>query len=91
MNESCLFRTHVPVKRMTKKTTLKVQRVLKQNKIVHVKCPKITPDQLIRNAIKRRTKAKATPKSVEVKPAPTLMVDTFTTTSLVIAQAGSIR
>jgi len=85
-----MFRACVPVKRMPKKTTLKVQRVLKQNKIVHIKCPKITPDQIIRNAIKRRTKTKVTSKSVAIRPAPTLIVDTFTTTSLVIAQAGSV-
>jgi len=53
-----MFRSHVPIRRVSQKVTRKVIGIIKRHKMLHIQNPKITPEMIIRNATRRRTKAR---------------------------------
>ena len=84
-----MFTSHVRLRRINKKTVSRAIRIIKANKIVQIQCPKITPDQLIRNSARQRTKPK--PVADTKRVTATRGALTPSVTSLVVTQAGSSR
>jgi len=53
-----MFRSHLPVKRITKKVTNKVISIIKRHKMFSFQGTKITPEMLVRNSVRHRTRTK---------------------------------